>query len=157
LGNTRAQRLQLLAHELFHTQQFALAGDRARRYVTDSIGTQTMGPNWLIEGSADYVGYALMEELGVVTIKNRYAADRDRVRDWKQNGAAPLSGYETKRQTGLPLFWDVSRVGVQELVAQHGMQGLPVFWEELGNGAHWEDAFITAFDTDVGAFYDAFH
>lgn len=156
-GGVRAQRIQLIAHELFHTQQYALTGDRAANYVSDPIGTTTMGPNWLIEGAAEYVGYSLAEKLEFMTIAARYAPDLQRARNWESNGAFPLSEYETKQQAGRPFFWDVGRVGVQALVARTGIESLPIFWREMGTGADWKDAFKTAFAVDVGAFYDEFN
>lgn len=139
-----AQDMQEVVHEYFHTFQAQLSG----------VGNRPIpGAIWLVEGSAEYIGYRAVESHGL--------ANHDAVRtDWfgilQRRPSPDLSTLETRDalQAG-DTSYGLSALAVEFLTAASGLDALRVYFQGLRT-QEWHDAFMAAFGMDAGGFYQQF-
>jgi hypothetical protein len=123
------------------------------RRVAERIGTTRVdlerpeGPSWLFEGSADYVSYKALEAAGLTRLDDYLAS----VTVPKDVDIADLETYLEYYHAGedravLPL------VAVDYLVAGD-VRRLTRFYEAIGRGLPWRDAFAGAFGQRLEVFY----
>lgn len=138
------------AHEYFHIVQQNLSAH-------DYRGT----PEWLYEGSAEYVEQLQIQSLGVPQ-HYREGVPRDRRQTdyvlWSALGR-PLTDYADESLEGsqrLTLNYGVGFLAVEKLVdeARHG--ALIDYFRLLASVGSWRAAFAQAFGMSVDAFYVAF-
>lgn len=143
-------QLRLAAHEYFHTLQMSLVGpDVARSFYSGPITeASVLGPNWLLEGSADYLSWMTLEWLALGELDTRIA-------NLPSGLASPrdLEPYASFYGTGQSAY-DASLAAVYRLVGDRGSLSLINYYRFIGNGATWQNAFRLAFGIGVDAFYD---
>jgi hypothetical protein len=146
-----AQRTYALAHEYFHNLQFQLDGERARHCCTDNDNPLLLlGPQWLVEGSAEYMAFNILGDSKRMNFKKQLA--------WQLKNAAtikgPLSGLETRAgYYGEPGASWAGLSAVHKLVGKAGFDSLPAFWSAMSTGVTWQEAFLATFGETPEAFY----
>jgi hypothetical protein len=146
-GSTPFQRSKILVHEVFHIVQFEL-------------GAADLAPNWLLEGSAEYVGYSAVIARGLVSREKanevqglagglRGLAMRSTLQSLETQEAF-LESNLVRREPTVSL----SYAAVELLVAASGLRSLRTFFSALRPGVNWKTVFKKAFGTGAGAFYD---
>jgi hypothetical protein len=137
-----AQRERVVAHELFHAAQNALA--------EAGWDAATEVP-WLAEGAAEYFGTAAVVDAGLMT----FASHDTDVAFTAVN--APLSAYQSSNSYSRPGLYAIGYLAVQKLVRMHGPSSVISFYRDLASGVvSWRDAFDMAFGETVDAFYAEF-
>lgn len=138
----------LIAHEMVHLMQFQLAGAvLTERGLEEQLLHE--GPVWLSEGSAQAYG-------------NQFAL---RTPDWDyrivnyrrlENTFPDLTALE-KRDALASRALDVYRagtVGAIDLVDLYGYPAIGQFYDSLGHGVGWTEAFEVAFGLSPETFYN---
>lgn len=140
------RRVEHAAHEYFHLMQEDLIGTRLDRAEA--------GPVWLVEGSAEYVGFLALASKGVVSY--------DGVRAYHQANVAfgpllPLLEDLESRQAFYAApqgsAYSLSALAVEILVAERGVGSLGDYFAGLGRSVAWDAAFADAFGQTPGDFY----
>jgi hypothetical protein len=139
-----------LAHELFHAAQFSLLGINSLDEVKSSI--DTLGPAWLLEGSAFYFG----EFHGCPSCEGLEPNDlinglRRISQDFSQEYEV-LEHFDDSPSHSEALYYKGFLASLV-LVRDHGDESLIEFYETLGAGEEWENAFHTSFGIKVDEFY----
>lgn len=140
----------LVAHEMFHDVQYHLNGsfknDTPR---ADRIAQE--GPFWMLEGSADVFANAIA-----------LYPSAEVYEDWARALLTPemrdLTRYD-HRDPNRPSPWEVyeaGRVAVMDLQARAGFVAVIRFYDELGSGTPWEQAFEKVFRLRVSTFRTVF-
>ena len=143
-----------LYHEYFHVLQATLS----KAFEQPSLGAATThpsqvpawGPMWLIEGSAQYLAMQLTpsEQLSRI-LPSGYlatAATED----------ATLNSTETAFGLDDAGGYHSGTAAAQLLADTSGLQSLIQFFEEVGGGTKWPDAFQAVFGGTVEEFYGEF-
>ncbi len=137
-----AQRERVVAHELFHAAQNALAG--AGWEIASDVP-------WLTEGSAEYFSTAAMVDAGLMTFASHDAEVAFTAVD------APLPAYQSWNAYSRPGLYAIGYLAVERLARQHGASSVIAFYRDLASGVvSWRDAFSMAFGETVEAFYAEF-
>ena len=149
----------LMAHEYFHVIQYGeLTAFEAGVGSHDVV--YKIGPAWLLEGSAIYVAVKTEAHEGSPEQRaSRFAESKAWLMDRSQETAAPLQSMET--YNGLKAaddvgYW-VGAVAADFLIDHFG--GLPAlvsFYEAIGPGTTWQDAFQETFGMSIDEFYAEF-
>jgi Ca2+-binding RTX toxin-like protein len=128
-------RVKTIAHEYFHLVQYGLARG------SDNV---ISAPLWLLEGSAELVGY------GAVAADELYSFSA--ARSAMRNGAVSLRQTldDCSAESGCAYF--LGFLATDRLVTPIGLSALVRFFTVLGNGTDWEDAFSGAFGERVDEF-----
>jgi hypothetical protein len=141
-------RIRVVAHEYFHVVQMALLGRVAERISTTRVDLERPeGPSWLFEGSADYISWKALEAANVASL-DEYLASATVPKDVD---IADLETYLEYYHAGedravLPLL------AVDRLVAGDTRRMMR-FYEAIGRGLPWREAFAGAFGKRVEVFY----
>jgi hypothetical protein len=144
---TPLHKVKILVHEVFHLLQDELTGNEQGGLP---------GPPWLAEGSAEYLAYQAVVGKGLVS--------PDDVRAYHMTNIVssapmpPLRELESTAGFGAvqgPVY-SLAFLAVESLVRDYGVTSLVDFYERLGNGEVWDEAFFAAFGTSPDAFYEAF-
>lgn len=142
---------KILAHEAFHILQYELAGEYALDGGLDDV--PRIGPQWLLEGGAEYVAYRAVSRAGFISMADITAF-------WAQNTkplTATLQSCETSRGlfgSGAP--YQIAPLAVQLLVGSQPDAVLAGYLEAVRAGVAWPTAFAAAFGRTVEAFYAEF-
>lgn len=150
-GPVKEGRVHTFVHELFHVVQREL-----KAY------DNTIFPQWLNEGGAHYVAARVLEENRVY--------DYAKIREGHLNIATNVINKNTRLQSMessegfLPRGQDARNYSLAFLACEFMTRGLPdsglpalvKFWEQLGKGTGWADAFEPAFKKKPGDFYTEF-
>jgi len=142
-----------MAHELFHVVQHELAPGRGHNYGADSVGTYLLGPTWLLEGGAEYVGFSAMQHYGLRSRDRLFRGDRTTA---KQRAAPGPRDIETKQGYRNRLFYPISRASVDTLMRDKPTTALLDFYRSMGAGNGWQNAFKQAFGKSYADFYDRY-
>jgi hypothetical protein len=137
-----AEREKIVAHELFHIEQSALD-------ATWDSGSR--GPVWLLEGSAEYMGWSAVVSAGAISqdaVQAEVSAEAGGV-------SGSLADYEGQSAYTAGGLYPLGYLAVQQLVRGHGMAALAAYWRDLGSQS-WQDAFSRAFGIAPAAFYASF-
>ncbi len=132
-------------HEMFHTVQANLAG-----------GTETLGtaPNWLIEGGAEYMAYAVTDYSG------DFAYTDLAFRDWHYlpNPATGLKFWATPPGSRSIPFenYMLGQVATEYLISNLGMEGYLEIFSQVGSGLPFNEAFESATGISITKFYALF-
>jgi hypothetical protein len=135
------ERLQGLVHEYFHIYQF----DRL-----EQVDTQV--PAWFLEGSADAFGFLAVSQLGVTEQLDFIRLSLNRVGENPMPGT--LCSHVVNDETFTADAYSLAHLAIQDLLARNGqsIEALVQIFEEIGNGATFEDAFADTFEIDVDQF-----
>lgn len=155
-GNSDWQRFgpefkrKTLVHEFLHVMQYFLGWIPANQQVTSAL--------WLLEGSAEYVGYlAAYAGQGVNSVDQLRGCHQYRV----SNGVRipRLSelegqGFNDVSRQGAPVY-SIGYLAAEKAAEASGLRSLTTFGLAAATSP-WQDAFLRAFGTPLTAFYDAF-
>ncbi len=135
------ERLQGLVHEYFHMFQF----DRLDR------GDATV-PGWFQEGSADAFGFLAASQLGVTDQIDFIRLSLYRLQHFDSPG--PLCSYAVIDETFTPEVYSLAHLAIQGLLARNGQSISALFqiFDEIGDGATFEDAFADTFHVNMDQF-----
>lgn len=132
------ERLQGLVHEYFHIYQF----DRLENVQTDV-------PAWFFEGSADAFGFLAASQLGITDQMDFIRLSLYRL------GQNPVPGtlcsHIVNDETLTAEVYALAHLAIQDLLARNGqsIEALFQIFEEIANGATFEDAFADTFHVDM--------
>lgn len=138
---TPAMRSKIVAHEYFHLLQDGLSRHRS---------LQT--PSWLLEGSAELMGFFTTEAAGLYDLaaaRGALIAEAN-----VSSGPLPTCAAPPDRRH---CVYTLGFLAVDNLLRQSG--GHPAllnYWKLLGDGLTFEEAFAKAFNRSVAAFYAEF-
>jgi peptidoglycan hydrolase-like protein with peptidoglycan-binding domain len=138
----QAQRTYALAHEYFHMLQYESVG------TTDSSG---LGPQWLIEGAAEYVAFRILADTGRMK-------GFDGEISWHTQKAGEV-GSSLKQMETRKVFYSEPRASSSGMIAAHllaqraGLEALPRFYKLLGQGNSVKSAFEKSFRISLSEFY----
>lgn len=144
-----AQRSFALAHEYFHMLQYERAYGRLEGCCSGSNTLQMLGPQWLVEGAAEYIAFRLLGDSGKMNFKREL--------DWHTQKAAEVNATLEQMQTregyyAEPLASSAGMIGAHLLAETAGLAALARFYEEIGRTKDWKAAFETAFGMTPEAF-----
>jgi hypothetical protein len=137
-------KLKIVAHEAFHLLQ--------SEWVRGYPGASNTGPMWLLEGTAEYIAFRAIADNGLVSFNDARAGWRISARTVQ----APLRSLETYAGF-LPesVPYHLSPLAAERLLGTTlGLPAFVSFYEAIGAGAAWRDAFLNTFGRTVDAFYD---
>ena len=139
-----AGRQSTPAHELFHNVQFALGG---RNVGADD---PTHIPRWLMEGSANYFGFYIVEKLAL----NSYASGRSQQVNSNQayRTVVPLIQYDNF--TSDP--YGIGQAATEYLVASVGFEKFLNIWRFTKSEKDFAKGFKKAVGIDISDFYSKF-
>lgn len=135
----------ILAHEWFHVLQHQLAYRGADMHLN---------PRWMGEGNAVYVEVVPSEERGQPGIRHHYEASCAG-KDIALENLEANDDLEAIRRMEL-LEYCGGFLATERLVESAGEKALIDYWERVGDGAAWRDAFAAAFGVSVDDFYSEF-
>lgn len=142
----------VVAHEVTHLVQFQLAGATPSTHGVQAV-VDASGPIWLIEGGAqafaftasDRGNYPLWQfrnfEIGV------YGPDMPDLSTIEHHGT---------RETQIEAIYRAGSIAASDLIDVTGFPSHVTFFELLGQGVPWPEAFDAAFKVSVDAFYAHF-
>jgi hypothetical protein len=139
-----AYRLEVVVHEFVHV------------YQIDELGRhQTGAPAWMMEGTAEFLASDALISRGLLD-----PGDAEHYRYWTIADAPldELADYEQHtlfRQADARVY-GLAYLGMAWLAEESGTASIGAFFELVGNGADWDDAFEEAFSLTPRAFYRAF-
>ena len=136
-------------HELFHIAQDTL--DPWPASQTYPPGHQFYRAFWLIEGSAQFMGHAIVSYLGYQEYWGNHfslgagdlSRERPRLREFESYESS-FGGYN----------W--GQLATEYIIASVGVEPLMDIWKYAGEGASFEDAFEQAIGLSVEEFYEVF-
>ena len=151
LGRDDATRAKILAHEAFHVMQYEFAGPRGLDGGFDDI--PSAGPQWLVEGAAEYIGYRAIASQGLIGMGEIRA-------QWISRTKLTTSALRA-RETSRGLFaepepYQISPLAVDFLLAARPDALLVSYYEAIGRGETWPTAFATVFGKSIETFYEEF-
>jgi len=143
-------RVRLLAHETMHVLQLELAG--------------TGRPaQWLMEGSAEWAAFTVLERLGGAGVDERRRRAREVTRTYLAADAAfspagvqrPADFRRWQRAVGDLVAYQVAYTLANELADRAGARAFVVYFRALGEGTNHAAAFERAFALTPDAFIAA--
>ncbi len=149
---TSVHRVRVAAHELFHVLQMELIGPELTRaiYTTPPNQERREGPSWLIEGSADYVSWKVLEAAGLVSLDDFLGrSDPGATFDLRQ--IETYLGFIAAHEDGI-----IVPLEAIDLVSLSDLSAILRFYVALGEGSPWRTAFHRAFGQSVESFYAEF-
>jgi hypothetical protein len=143
-------QLRLAAHEYFHAVQMDLMGPTiARQFYTSPVNEVTpAGPNWLIEGSAEYISWRAMQAAGLLNL-DRFMTESTPPHVAISDLETFLGFYTHGQQS-----YDASLAAVYALVRESGDAALVNYYRYVGRGASWRTAFVIIFGQTPERFYE---
>lgn len=147
-----AEAAAIIPHELFHNVQDSLDKGPGGQVLPPEH--EMYRPMWLIEGSAEFIGFAIVDYGGDWP----YFPDRFAVTPRDQILAANddffLSQYELNN--GDYRAYTYGALATEYIIASVGIEPLMNIWTLAGQGASFEDAFEEALGISVQDFYAAY-
>jgi hypothetical protein len=150
-NNGPLRRQKIVMHELFHVWQFEYRW----------LGTAATGPDWIIEGSAELVGYRAAVSRGLFPGNVIIGCQVKEQADFAVQhppGLPSLSALESHQafQTTVGPSYTISMIGMDQLVSSPGLAALRTYGDAIATGTPWPTAFQSAFGTSSTAFYAQF-
>jgi hypothetical protein len=149
-GPVRQQKI--VQHELFHVWQFEY------KWISNPA---TSGATWLIEGSAEWMGYKGIAAGGLLPFETALGCQVKESADFTTRtppGLPALSTVETRaafQSTVGPLYTN-SMLAADYLLTTSGPTALKVYGDAIAAGTEWHVAFQTAFGISTTMFYAQF-
>ncbi len=144
---------KIVIHEIFHLLQFELG------WIGGPPGSIT-GPHWLIEGSAEYVGWLGVSSLNLVTLDTARGCMLKEVADFalqQPPGLPNLDQLETGQSFSRPgPVYPLAMIGANQLITGASLSALLTFGNAVAADTPWATAFASAFGTSSTAFYAQF-
>jgi hypothetical protein len=141
--------MKLIAHELTHVAQIELAGREGQ------------AEQWLTEGMAEWVAFAVLERLALDTLADRRAIAHGEIRDYPAlyPGRLDLAtlgtprGYTSRlRRDGSQATYQLAFLMSDHLVQRHGFDQLLVYYRGFAAGRSRFENFYTAFGQSLPDF-----
>jgi hypothetical protein len=135
------------AHETFHIVQNALLG-----YNPETIGPGYPGaiPRWLLEGSANYFGYYVVEKLGLASYEN---GRNNQVRfNSEYRNIKPLSTYDNYESNP----YGIGQAATEYIIASVGFESLLNIFKFTGTEGTFLAGFKKATGIELSEFYSKF-
>lgn len=141
--------LQLLAHELTHVTQIELARGEG------------CYEQWLAEGMAEWVAFAVLERLGIDTVAERRAMARLAMRSHPPvvgrrldlgSLGTPKGFTRRHRVEGSLATYRLAFLMADELIERHGLRRLVTYFRLCGSGLGRDESFRLAFGLTVAEF-----
>jgi len=137
--------IELLAHEYFHSIQLQISGAFSAIEYEKYPVFGSPGPDWLLEGSAQYIG--LLERFSAQEIYSAFLADVDRL------------GYSDKEQCDRLIEQQarfdpmrgkraISIIAVTKLINDTSWQRLVEFYADIGMSFDWKQSYRKVFETN---------
>jgi hypothetical protein len=147
-----AQATAIIPHELFHNVQDSL--DKGPGSQSLPPEHEMYRPMWLIEGSAEFIGFAVVDYNENWT----YFADRFAVtgRDQVLAGEEDFLLGRYELNNGDYRAYTYGALATEYIIASVGIEPLMNIWKLAGQGASFEDAFEEALGISVQDFYAAY-
>jgi hypothetical protein len=145
-------RRKIVVHELYHVLQFE------RRWLGN---VQTAGPDWIIEGAAEVVGYKGIDSRGLLSYSTAQGCQIKEYTDFgvRQPPGLPNLGALESRQawqaTQGPLY-ALAMTGMDQLLSARGLTSLNTYMDAIAAGTTFQSAFQSAFGQTTTQFYDQF-
>jgi hypothetical protein len=139
-----------IPHELFHVAQDTQ--DKGPGSQTLPPGHAFYRPLWLIEGSAQFMGHALMSYSGHYEYWGTHYTVGAGIEDLER----PLLKIHESWETGGYESYTMGSLATEYIVASVGVEPLMDIWTIAGRGASFEDAFQQALGVSVVDFYERF-
>ena len=144
---------KIVIHELYHVLQFE------RRWLGQAQAIT--GPDWLIEGSAEVVGFLGMAQKGWVSTDTARGCWTKEMSDFASRqppGLPALNLLESHQQfqTTPGPSYTVSSLAVDRLINNAGVRSLNSFMDAAGSQTQAATSFNSAFGLPVNTFYDQF-
>lgn len=139
-----------VAHEIFHAVQRQLVGRPTSRMGTSS--DSYAGPEWLIEGSATFA--SLRVTLGDLFFAPSYGRLLARL-SGNRTDLAELETYRA-RVAQVEALYDNGSLATFELIGGGDGRALIRFYEAIGLGRPWREAFGRAFGVTAEEFYEIY-
>ncbi len=152
---TRAEKMKVLSHELFHSYQYGIASSPVGG-PEDQVPRG--GPRWLSEGSAEFLAFRSLSHGGQLSYESLRRADpggfvrraievKGRLREMET--WTGFSGIEGSSYTfGL--------MAAELLASSAGEGSMGTYYSLLQPGTTWQESFRTAFGMGVQEFYELF-
>ena len=139
------ERIHVLAHELTHVVQYELAEGRLA------------GDLWLIEGFADWVGYQVLEALGLDTFSRR--KDLKIAQVGQERGRTPLSQMITVQEWqalnaryGSAMPYAQAFLATDLLIEQRGLSAIMDYFRRMPHATDLIENFQGAFGIELSTF-----
>lgn len=137
-----------MAHEVVHNVQREYSYDKVPRWVHDPDNVRPrMGPAWMVEGSAQVIEQAFMEEKFGRLMPGLHA-----MRTLAGGSDLTLRQIRLAREVREAAAYDVSAYGVAMLVERYGEDTLFQFWRVVGQTDDWFAAFEEVYGMTVEDF-----
>jgi hypothetical protein len=143
---------KIVQHELFHVWQFEYhwLGNPA-----------TAGATWVIEGSAELLGFRGIDAKGLLPIATAIGCQIKQVADFAQQsppGLPALSSVEsaTAFQNTVGPLYSQSMLAMDQLTATGGLVALKTYTDAIAAGTASSTAFQTSFGMSMSNFYSQF-
>ena len=132
------------AHEVFHTVQHSLMGYNAQRF---GPGHPQRIPTWLMEGSANYFGFYMVEKVGL----GSYVNGRDtQVRlNPEYRNIMPLSTYDNYQTNP----YGIGQAATEYIIASVGFENLLNIFKFSGTEGSFLAGFKKATGLELSEFY----
>jgi hypothetical protein len=153
-GYGASENQKIIAHELFHVFQYQL-DKLVNNGSTPSSQVRPSGPVWLDEGAPEMVGYHVAADRRLFP---SYASVLANQISRAKQISTPLSSLQTHDEAQIPSVYSLFHVAVDHLVSigPAGLPALTAYYNALGAGMAWQDAFQAAFGMSVDAYYANF-
>jgi hypothetical protein len=144
-------RRKVVVHELYHVLQFE------RHW----LGTAQTGPDWIVEGAAELVGYKAIDHRGLLAYSTAQGCQVKEFTDFgvqRPPGLPNLNALESHQQwqtTQGPLY-ALAMTGMDQLVSRSGIGSFNTYMDAIAGGTPFPAAFQAAFGMTSAAFYDQF-
>ena len=150
----------LLAHEYFHLVQRTLSKNPFASQMKNGRPDMANGfPVWFIEGSADFVGFAV----GALSQNATYWEGRERMFSYAPREEATdknaIADYEIRTCCGnsTPTYpYGIGRVATEYIVASIGFQKMLDIWSDFAITRNFETSFEKVTGISKEAFYQKF-
>jgi hypothetical protein len=143
------ERIHVLAHELTHIVQYELAEGKLA------------GDLWLIEGSADWVAYRVLEVLGLDTMSRRKDLKIAQVRQEQER--TPLSEMITAQEWqalnsryGSAIPYAQAFLATDMLISQRGLSAVMDYFRRVPHATDLSENFQAVFGMELSTFQQGF-
>lgn len=151
----------LLAHEYFHLVQWAASGTQNKnKSKNGDLASSNAFPSWMIEGSADFVGFSVL----ALAMNSTYWEGRPAMLTYSPPGypvnSYAITDYEIRiGQQGDPVWiypYHIGRVATEYIVASIGFQKFMEIWQDYKTTSNFETSFEKAAGISKEEFYKRF-
>jgi hypothetical protein len=146
--------LSVPAHEFFHTIQYSLTGPQFTGHGGPMVDlTSKRIPRWLIEGSANYFGYYMVEKMGFDTYKKGRLIQVEL--NYKKEYSQPLLEHDYLANPTLNPY-GIGQAATEYIIASVGFESLLNIFKYTNSEGNFSDGFKKATGIEIEDFYYKF-